>query len=48
MWDKCQVYAEAKESSFVLMDYVVHGALLCHPVFDSDSHCRHGPSPSRR
>jgi hypothetical protein len=36
MWDKCQVYAEAKESSFVLMDYVVRGALLC-PVFDSDS-----------
>ena len=36
MWDNCQIYEEARESSFVLMDYVVCGALLC-PVFDSDS-----------
>ena len=26
---------EAKESSFILMDYIVRGALMC-PVFESD------------
>jgi hypothetical protein len=36
MWDNCQILAEDKESSFVLMDYIVRGALLC-PVFNSDA-----------
>jgi hypothetical protein len=36
MWKNCQISAEAKNSSFVLLDYVVRGALLC-PVFDSDA-----------
>ena len=36
MWNNCQIYTEAKDSSFVLMDYVVRGALLC-PVFNSDA-----------
>ncbi|KAH9970785.1 hypothetical protein BGW80DRAFT_1438007 [Lactifluus volemus] len=35
MWDNCQIRVESQESSFVLMDYVVRGALLC-PAFDSD------------
>lgn len=35
-WDNCQIREEAKESSFVLMDYVVRGALLC-PVFQSNN-----------
>ena len=39
MWDNCQIYEEARESSFVLMDYVVRGAFLC-PVFNSDSATR--------
>ena len=28
LWDNCQIYKEAREPSFMLMDYVVHGALL--------------------
>ena len=36
MWKNCQISAEARNSSFVLLDYVVWGALLC-PVFDSDA-----------
>jgi hypothetical protein len=36
MWKNCQILAEARDSSFVLLDYVVRGALLC-PVFDSDA-----------
>ena len=36
MWKDCQVLAEARSSSFVLLDYVVRGALLC-PVFNSDT-----------
>lgn len=36
MWDNCQISSEAKESSFVLLDYVVRGALMC-PVFNSDA-----------
>jgi hypothetical protein len=36
MWDNCQIRAEANGSSFVLMDYVVRGALMC-PVFDSNA-----------
>ena len=39
MWDNCQICAEAQESSFILMDYVVRGALLC-PVFNSASDSR--------
>lgn len=35
LWNNCQIYAEAKESSFILMDYLIRGALLC-PVFESD------------
>lgn len=38
MWDNCQIRAEARESSFILMDFVVRGALLCPiPSFNSDS-----------
>jgi hypothetical protein len=36
MWRNCQILAEARNSSFLLLDYVVRGALLC-PVFDSDA-----------
>lgn len=36
MWDNCQIRAEAKNTSFMLMDYVIRGALLC-PIFDSNS-----------
>lgn len=36
MWDGCQIHAEAGGSSFVLMDYVVRGALLC-PVFELET-----------
>jgi hypothetical protein len=36
MWQNCLVYAESKDPSFVLMDYVIRGALMC-PVFDSDA-----------
>lgn len=36
MSDNCQICAEARESSFILMDYVVRGALLC-PIFNSDA-----------
>ena len=36
MWNNCQIRAEARESSFVLMDYIVRGALMC-PVFNSDT-----------
>jgi hypothetical protein len=36
MWDNCQVCVEARDSSFILMDYVVRGALLC-PVFNSNA-----------
>lgn len=36
MWDNCQIYAETQDSSFLLMDYVVRGALLC-PFFDFDT-----------
>jgi hypothetical protein len=32
-WDNSQIRLEARESSFVLMEYVVRGALLC-PVFN--------------
>ena len=39
MWDNCQIYEEAKESSFILIDYVVRGALMC-PIFNSDSATR--------
>jgi hypothetical protein len=35
-WDNCQVRVEAKDSSFVLMDYIVRGALMC-PVFETDA-----------
>jgi hypothetical protein len=35
MWDNCQIHLEAGESSFVLMDYVIWGVLLC-PVFEAD------------
>ena len=31
-WDNAQICVEARESSFILMDYIVRGALLC-PVF---------------
>jgi len=34
-WDGCQIRAENKEPSFVLMEYLVRGALLC-PAFESD------------
>jgi hypothetical protein len=33
MWDNCQICVESRESSFMMMDYVVRGALLC-PVFN--------------
>ena len=33
IWDNCQICLEARESSFVLMEYVVRGVLLC-PVFN--------------
>jgi hypothetical protein len=36
MWDSCKIRLEARESSFVLMDYLICGALLC-PVFESDT-----------
>lgn len=36
MWENCQIRTEAKDSSFVLMDYVVRGALMC-PDFKSDA-----------
>ena len=36
MWDNCQIRLEAESSSFVLMDYVIRGALLC-PVFEADT-----------
>jgi hypothetical protein len=36
MWENCQISAEARDSSLVLLDYVIRGALLC-PVFDSDA-----------
>jgi len=35
-WDGCQIRAEASEPSFVLIEYLVRGALLC-PVFESDN-----------
>ena len=35
VWPNCQIRLEAQESSFVLMEFVVRGALLC-PVFDSN------------
>jgi len=35
-WENCQLRTEASNSSFVLLDYVVRGALLC-PVFNSDA-----------
>ena len=35
-WENCQIYAESRDPSFVLLDYVVRGALLC-PVFDSNA-----------
>lgn len=36
LWDNCQIRAESKESSFVSMDYIVRGAVVC-PVFDSET-----------
>jgi len=36
MWKNCQISAETRNSSFVLLDYIVRGALMC-PVFDSDA-----------
>ena len=36
MWKNCQISEEARDSSFVLLDYVIRGALLC-PVFDFDA-----------
>jgi hypothetical protein len=35
MWVNCQIHSEAEESSFVLMNYVVWGTLLC-PFFEAD------------
>lgn len=35
-WDNCQIREEATESSFILMDYIVRGALMC-PVFGSEN-----------
>ena len=36
MWKNCQILAEARNSSFVLLDYVIWGALLC-PIYDFDA-----------
>jgi len=36
LWDNCQIYEEVKEPSFVLMDYVVRGVVLC-PAFNTNS-----------
>jgi hypothetical protein len=33
IWDNSQICLESRESSFVLMEYVVRGALLC-PIFN--------------
>lgn len=36
MWQRNLISAESKDPSFILMDYVIRGALMC-PVFDSDA-----------
>jgi len=35
-WEGCQIRTEDSNSLFVLMEYLVRGALLC-PVFESDT-----------
>ncbi|KAF8980125.1 hypothetical protein BDQ17DRAFT_1517813 [Cyathus striatus] len=34
MWKNCQIFNEDSNSSFLLMDYIIHGALMC-PAFDT-------------
>ncbi len=40
LWNNCQIYEEAKEPAFMLMDYIVCGALLC-PAFNSNNFSLH-------
>ncbi|KZT29211.1 hypothetical protein NEOLEDRAFT_1086238 [Neolentinus lepideus HHB14362 ss-1] len=40
VWDGCRVYEELHEPTFVLMDYIVRGALLT-PVFDQPKKSLH-------